>query len=79
MDEQEKYMCCFCGETIPRRGPDPCSLAFTINFTKPEDDQITEGFTCHYKCLEERLHTSVIPYFMGNFIPSLEDTAGRDK
>ena len=59
---QEKYQCCFCGQTVSDTQPDPCGLAFTTGFTLSQDKQINQGFFCHIKCFEERLHPST-PFY----------------
>jgi hypothetical protein len=59
---QTKYQCCFCGQSIIDRTPDPCGLAFTAGYTLPPDKQVNQGFFCHIKCFEERLHASA-PFY----------------
>ncbi len=59
---QNQYQCCFCGQLIKVEMPDPCGLAFTAGFASPPNKQVNQGFLCHIKCFEERLHPSV-PFY----------------
>jgi len=49
------WLCCFCGEEIEERAPDPCHLSVK---TAGGMDQ---WWACHGKCFKERL--SVDPIF----------------
>lgn len=59
---QPKYQCCFCGDRIETKGADPCGLALMAGFVLPSDDQMSQGFFCHMRCFEERLHRSTPLY-----------------
>ena len=59
---QEQYQCCFCGEEITEAFPDPCSLGFTVGFSLPSEKQTSQGFFCHIKCFESKLHPSTPLY-----------------
>ena len=48
-------MCCFCGETIKRVGPDPTSVLVTAGWSGPLEFQADQTFWSHLDCLGERL------------------------
>jgi hypothetical protein len=58
----QQYQCCFCGEMISDRTPDPCSLALTAGFTQAPDRQVNQGFFCHMECFKKRLHPTT-PFY----------------
>jgi hypothetical protein len=62
METQVECQCCFCGQTIEHKGPDPCGLSLVVNFLLQSEDQVAQGLYCHLKCLEDRFHSSVILY-----------------
>lgn len=55
--ESVQYQCCFCGERIAKVSPDPCGLAITASLILPIEKQVTQGFYCHIKCFEKKLHS----------------------
>ncbi len=65
----DQYQCCFCGEGIADDFPDPCGVALTAGFRLPSDNQVTQGFFCHFKCFEEKLHSSV-PFYAKDLLES---------
>lgn len=56
------YQCCFCGERIVNKMPDPCALEFTAGYRLPSNERVSQGFFCHMACFEKRLHSSVPIY-----------------
>jgi hypothetical protein len=52
------YQCCFCGERIAKKDPDPCELIFGTNFGN-EDEERRQGLFCHAQCFQKRVHSSV--------------------
>jgi hypothetical protein len=51
--KQTGFQCCFCGQTIAERGPDPVTLNI------PLDGGGTQQLPCHAACLRRVLHPSV--------------------
>jgi len=55
--DELQYQCCFCGEGIrkPHEGGnplDPCAVLLISKFERPEAEQGTQQFFCHYACFE---------------------------
>jgi hypothetical protein len=57
-----KFQCCFCGESINAINIDPCSIFFSINCDKSEEEQQSQQFFCHKICFEKHLHNSAKIY-----------------
>jgi hypothetical protein len=43
------WLCCFCGDEIEERAPDPCRISVTTSEDKPQ------WWMCHAKCFKDRV------------------------
>jgi hypothetical protein len=48
-DTKSAWLCCFCGDEIDERGPDPCRITVTTAENKPQ------WWACHGECFKKRL------------------------
>lgn len=62
MAEIRGYQCCFCDEDLDETFLDPCALAVTNKWLKPDEENFTQQFFCHAECLRKRMSVSVTPY-----------------
>jgi hypothetical protein len=55
------WQCCFCGQGVEAKSPDPCRMVLTYN--DAENPDMAQETACHVACLKEHLHKSVaVPY-----------------
>ncbi len=54
------WQCCFCGDAVDSKPPDPCRMVMTFNEGNKDASQ---EVACHVSCLKQHLHKSVVvPY-----------------
>ena len=53
MAESDGHQCCFCGQSIEVRAPDPVMLSFEV------EGGGTQQLSCHASCLRRLVHSSV--------------------
>jgi hypothetical protein len=56
MPQSADTACCFCGQTIAHRPPDPVDVVMSI------PDGADQGFFAHIACIKRVLHPSVPLY-----------------
>lgn len=67
-----RYVCCFCGQTIEPKGFDVGSLLYTTNYDAPQESQRQQDLFCHAACLDERVHPSMRQYLLPRALGSDE-------
>lgn len=67
MMRNQKYRCCFCGETVISNEMDVTGLIVVSNWDKGVDRQQEQQLFCHMNCLKERLEESV-PLYIADLI-----------
>lgn len=62
-----KYQCCFCGNTIENDGLGITGLIVVLNWDKGRTDQQEQQLFCHMDCLKERMNPQ-IPLYIADVI-----------
>lgn len=48
------WLCCFCGEAIEEKAPDPITLTVTTS------ENASQNWCCHAKCFKDRMSQELI-------------------
>jgi hypothetical protein len=60
----QRFMCCFCGQTIEPKIPDVASILYTTCIDHPRNLQKDQELFCHTRCLQDRLYPKVKLYVL---------------
>ena len=74
-----KYVCCFCGQTIEPQGFDVGALLYRTNFDGPKEGQREQDLFCHASCLESKVHPTVREYLLPVALQTERETEERDE
>jgi hypothetical protein len=58
-NDEVKWMCCFCGETVEEQGIDPCFLTIYEPEDPTDPKRGSQQFYSHVSCLQSRMHPDV--------------------
>lgn len=67
MRPNQKYQCCFCGESIESNQVDVTGLIVVSNWDKNQNLQKEQQLFCHMECFKNKLAKNVILYIEDNF------------
>ena len=52
------WQCCFCGQPIDDKPPDPCRMA--LRYNTPQNPEMVQEAACHVECFTARAHPSMV-------------------
>lgn len=61
----QKYQCCFCGESIESGEIDVTGLIVISNWDKSQESQQEQQLFCHMECIRSRL-TKNVPLYIAD-------------